>query len=72
MYATSIILSLFPNKLIFKLESAAFSQKILNNENATYLQAEGDCFFLSQIKARRIQTALVSKKDIEAVKGHLK
>ena len=72
MYATSIVLSLFPNKLVFKLESGLFSQKIINNENATFLQAEGDCFYLSQIKARRLQTALVSKKDIDAVKSHLK
>ncbi|MDD4077606.1 MAG: hypothetical protein PHT03_06495 [Bacilli bacterium] len=72
LYVTSIILSLFANKLVFKVDNNFFSQKIINNDNATFLQAAGDCFFLSQIKARRIQTALVSKKDIETIKNHLK
>jgi hypothetical protein len=71
-YITSIILSLYLHKLVFKLDSIPFSVKVMNNENATYLQNHGDCFYLSQIKARRIQTGLVSKKDIEAVMGYLK
>lgn len=71
-YITSIIMSLYAHKLVFKLDSIPFSVKVMNNENATYLQSHGDSFYLSQIKARRIQTALVSKKDIEAVIEYLK
>jgi hypothetical protein len=71
-YVTSIILSLFQHKLVFRLDSSLFSNKIMNNENATYLQRQGDCFYLSQIKARRLQTALVSKKDLETVDNYLK
>lgn len=71
-YFTSIVTSLFPNKLIFKLDSATFSAKVMNNENATFLQSFGDCFFITQAKARRLQTALVSKKDIESVNQYLK
>lgn len=71
-YVSSIIMSIFFHKLVFKLDSIPFSVKVMNNENATYLQSHGDSFYLSQIRARRIQTALVSKKDIEAVLAHLK
>lgn len=71
-YITSIIMSLYAHKLVFKLDSIPFSVKVMNNENATYLQSHGDSFYLSQIKARRIQTALVSKKDIEVVIEYLK
>ncbi|MDD4000640.1 MAG: hypothetical protein PHX62_07085 [Bacilli bacterium] len=71
-YITSIILSIYLHKLVFKLDSLPFSVKIMSNENATYLQNQGDCFYLSQIKARRIQTGLVSKKDVEAVRDYLK
>lgn len=71
-YVNSIILSLFQHKLIFRLDTSLFSGKIMNNENATYLQRQGDCFYLSQIKARRLQTALVSKKDLEAADNYLK
>ena len=70
-YVSSIIMSIFFHKLVFKLDSIPFSVKVMNNENATYLQSHGDSFYLSQIRARRIQTALVSKKDIEAVLAHL-
>ncbi|MGI6767763.1 MAG: hypothetical protein ACOX43_01495 [Bacilli bacterium] len=71
-YITSIIMSLYAHKLVFKLDSIPFSVKVMNNENATFLQSHGDSFYLSQIKARRIQTALVSKKDLEAVLNYLK
>ena len=71
-YITSIIMSIFTHKLVFKVDSVPFSAKVMNNENATFLQSQGDCFYLNQIRARRIQTALVSKKDIEAVLSHLK
>ena len=72
LYITSIILSLFIHKLIFKVDTSYFSQKIMNNENAHYLQNSGDCFYLSQVKARRLQTPLVSKKDISSIKEFLK
>lgn len=71
-YITSIVLSLFVNKLVFKLNSSYFSSKVLNNDNATYLEANGDCLYLSQVKARRLQTPLVSKKDLESIKDYLK
>lgn len=71
-YITSIIMSIYGHKLVFKLDNKAFSVKVMNNENASYLQSHGDCFYLSQIKARRIQTALVSKKDLEAVLDYFK
>ena len=44
----------------------------MNNNNAMYLQNKGDCFYISQIKARRIQTPLVSKNDLEKIYGQLK
>ncbi len=71
-YITSIIMSLFINKLVFHINSNIFSTKVMNNENANYLQKNGDCFYLSQIKARRLQTALVSKKDLDATMNYLK
>jgi len=72
LYITSIILSLFSNKLVFKVDTSYFSKKVMNNDNATYLQNLGDSFYLSQIKARRLQTPLVSKKDIQSIKEYLK
>lgn len=71
-YYTSIISSLFTNKLIFKLDSSVFSNKILNNDNASILKANGDSFYLSQIRARRIQTPLISKKEINNIKSSFK
>jgi DNA segregation ATPase FtsK/SpoIIIE-like protein len=72
LYITSIVLSLFQNKLVFKLDTSYFSSKVMNNDNATFLQSLGDCFYLSQVKARRLQTPLVSKKDIESINEYLK
>lgn len=69
---TTILSSLFIHKLIFKINSSSFSNKVISNNNAMYLQNKGDCFYLSQIKARRIQTPLVSKKDLEKIYEQLK
>lgn len=72
LYYTSIISSLFSQKIVFKVNTSSFSNKIMSNNNALYLQNKGDAFFLSQIKARRIQTPFVSSKDLEKVYEHLK
>ena len=69
---TTILSSLFSHKIIFKLNSSSFSNKVINNNNALYLQNNGDAIYLSNVKARRIQTPLVSKKDIEKVYDFLK
>ncbi|MFA7435376.1 MAG: DNA translocase FtsK 4TM domain-containing protein [Bacilli bacterium] len=69
---TTILSSLFNHKLVFKMSSQSFSNRVMNNNNALYLQKNGDAFYLSQIKARRIQTPLVSNKDLEKVYEYLK
>lgn len=69
---TTILSSLFNYKLVFKMSSQSFSNRVMNNNNALYLQNNGDAFYLSQIKARRIQTPLVSNKDLEKVYEYLK
>lgn len=69
---TTILSSLFNHKLVFKMSSQSFSNRVMNNNNALYLQNNGDAFYLSQIKARRIQTPLVSNKDLEKVYEYLK
>lgn len=69
---TTILSSLFIHKLVFKLTSNTFSARVMNNNNALYLQSNGDCFYLSQIKARRIQTPLVSNKDLSKIIETLK
>lgn len=72
LYYTTILSSLFIHKIVFKINTSSFSNKIMNNNNAMYLQNRGDAFYLSQVRARRIQTPFVSNKDIEKVYEVLK
>ncbi len=72
LYYTTILSSLFIHKIVFKINTSSFSNKIMNNNNAMYLQNRGDAFYLSQVRARRIQTPFVSNKDIEKVYEALK
>lgn len=70
-YISTIVLSLFSSKLIFKTEDATTSQMMLNNDNAFYLQENGDCFYVEKGKTIRLKTAYVSKKDLNSVKEFL-
>lgn len=70
-YISSIILSLFSSKILFKTDDVNMSQLVMNNDNAFRLLGAGDCFYLSRGKVNRLQTAFVSKKDVASVKQYL-
>jgi len=72
IYYTTILSSLFSQKIVFKLNVNSFANKVMNNNNPLYLQDKGDAFYLGLIKARRIQTPFVSFKELERVYESLK
>lgn len=60
---SSIILSIFNDKLIFKTLTSSFSISCLNNDHALYLTGKGDCYYLNKADSVRLQTAIVSNND---------
>lgn len=69
---SSVILSVFTRRLIFKCSDLELSTRIMQNENAKFLYEKEDAFYVVNGKSIRIRTPFVSTKDIEYVKRSLK
>ena len=70
-YITTIISSIFPDKLVFKTDSESFSYSVLNNNYASLLTGRGDCYYLNKAESMRIQTALTNNIDFNNVLKYL-
>lgn len=68
---SSVVLSIFNDKLIFKTLTSSFSISCLNNDYAIYLTGKGDCYYLNKAEAIRLQTAIVSNNDFTNVEKYL-
>lgn len=67
----NILLSSFDLKVVFK-SSLALSNKVINNDNAYYLQEEGDAIIFYKRGGMRIQTPLITLKEINKILSYLK
>ena len=70
-YITTIINSIFQDKLVFRTDTDSFSQNVLNNNYATFLTGRGDCYYLNKAESIRIQTALTNNIDFNNVIKYL-
>lgn len=70
-YVTTIINSIFQDKLVFRTDTDSFSQSVLNNNYATFLTGRGDCYYLNKAESIRIQTALTNNIDFNNVIKYL-
>lgn len=70
-YLSNIILSLFPAKVLFKTDDNKISKAIVGNDNGNYLLKNGDCYYSFKGKSKRMQSALITKKELSNIKKEL-
>ena len=67
----NLLLSAFDLKIIFN-STNELSNKVINNDNAYYLQGEGDAIAFYKSGGTRIQTPLITDKEIHKILSYLK
>lgn len=63
----NVVLSVFENKMFFKCEKEKFDNNIIKNDNSYYLLGNGDAILESDNETTRLQTPLITSKEIEKV-----